>query len=68
MNQPPPRPRALTKEQIALLSRHAAEGAELQARQHNERVELLERQQAEAQAAAGPGEQAPLILPANGAS
>jgi hypothetical protein len=68
MNQPPPRPRALTEEQIALLARHAAEGAELQARQHNERVELLARQQAEAQAAAGPGGQVPTILPTNGGS
>jgi hypothetical protein len=64
MNQPPPR--VLTKEQIALLARHAAEGAELQARQHNERVELLERQQAEAIAVAGPpGEQVSTIVPTN---
>jgi hypothetical protein len=46
-------PRALTKEQIALLARHASERAELDGRQHNERVELLERQRAES-LASGP--------------
>lgn len=37
----------LTDEQIKIIARHAAEGAEQQARQQNERVELMERQAAE---------------------
>ncbi len=47
-NQPTALPRALTKEQIALLARHAAERAELDGRHHNERVEQMERHRAEA--------------------
>lgn len=49
--QPAPTLRALTKEQIALVSRHASERAELDAHQHNERVAMQERQQAEFAAA-----------------
>lgn len=59
MNQPPTPPRALTKDQIALISRHASERAELEATQHNERVALQERQRAELAAALGAD--APLV-------
>jgi hypothetical protein len=58
-NQPPGMPRSLTKEQIALLARHAFERAELDGRQHNERVELLERHRAEALASGAAA--APLV-------
>ena len=50
-DQQQPRPRPLTKEQIAIVSRHAAERAELDAHQHNERVAMGERQEAEFAAA-----------------
>lgn len=57
--QPPPIPRPLTKDQIAILSRHASERAELEAEQHNARVALQERQRAEIVAAIGV--EAPLV-------
>jgi hypothetical protein len=57
--QPPALPPALTTEQIALLARHASERAELDGRQHNERVRLLERQRAESLASSSP---APLAV------
>jgi hypothetical protein len=54
-------PRALTKEQIALLARHAFERAELDGRQHNERVEMLERHRAEAAASSSPASALQLV-------
>lgn len=52
-NQQPQPPRALTKDQIAIVSRHASERAELEALQHNERVALQERQRSELAVAMG---------------
>ncbi len=57
--QPPAIPRPLTKDQIAILSRHASERAELEAEQHNARVAMQERQRAELAAALGAD--APLV-------
>jgi len=57
MNPAPPA--RLTPETIAILSRHASERAELEANQHNDRVELVERQRAELAAAVGV--EAPLV-------